>query len=588
METLHIYTRVSSQVQKDEGGSLDTQLEYGINFSKNLNMDYKHWNEDVMSSKSEYIEDREVLDNLMKEVDKGKIKNLFVFEMDRLSRNEWTTLDIKKRLVNNRVTVFTKNGDYKLWDSEDELKYNLIQSVSQYENKKRRDRSRIGKMRRVKEGKWRGGPMTFGYKSVDGIVTIDPYESKFVKLMYELYEKGRSTLDIKVQLEINQVRTRRNSKFWSLGSIQKILQNTFYKGFYIFKDKISGEVIEVKTPPLISESLWNSVNKKIKRVIERKQQEKNTKHFYLLRDMLWCSCGNIMSGRQNKNSDGTVSNSSYYCNKRINQKFKRNLITDKWKRGKGCPNIKSINIGKTDELVWSNVLRIVERSFILKEKEKTKILERVYKSRKNQKISDTKHIHKIKKLQKELDHISDTIVRVRTDLYSDPKNQELKIILQNFEEQKSEKNEEIVQERISYKNRFIEYGWVDWVQEFRSDLMKRNNLSLEQKRDYLEKLIDKIVVTPFGTNLHNLEIYFKVPIVNDKRIREEKGGIKKGWKIEDGEDKLLVESCSLFGRQYIKKKVQKKDKDERLMKDMSDSMRDVVITVVPNHSVTVE
>jgi hypothetical protein len=43
-EILHIYTRVSTGIQEEEGTSLDTQLEEGIKRSKKLDMGYKHWN----------------------------------------------------------------------------------------------------------------------------------------------------------------------------------------------------------------------------------------------------------------------------------------------------------------------------------------------------------------------------------------------------------------------------------------------------------------------------------------------------------------------------------------------------------------
>ena len=44
-EILHIYTRVSTGVQEDEGTSLETQLEEGIKRSKKLGMKYQLWNE---------------------------------------------------------------------------------------------------------------------------------------------------------------------------------------------------------------------------------------------------------------------------------------------------------------------------------------------------------------------------------------------------------------------------------------------------------------------------------------------------------------------------------------------------------------
>ncbi len=62
--------------------------------------------------------------------------------------------------------------------------------------------------------------------------------------------------------------------------------------------------------------------------------------------------------------------------------------------------------------------------------------------------------------------------------------------------------------------------------------MMKNKLDDEQKREYLEELKEKIVVIPNGDKFHDIEVYFKVPIINDKRIRDEKGDIKKGWKIQ--------------------------------------------------------
>ncbi len=45
MPTLHIYTRVSTAVQADEGMSLETQRELGIKRAKELGFEYQVWNE---------------------------------------------------------------------------------------------------------------------------------------------------------------------------------------------------------------------------------------------------------------------------------------------------------------------------------------------------------------------------------------------------------------------------------------------------------------------------------------------------------------------------------------------------------------
>ena len=43
-ETLHIYTRVSSDIQESDGMGLDVQKEYGIKKSVKLGFKYKVWN----------------------------------------------------------------------------------------------------------------------------------------------------------------------------------------------------------------------------------------------------------------------------------------------------------------------------------------------------------------------------------------------------------------------------------------------------------------------------------------------------------------------------------------------------------------
>ena len=81
-EILHIYRRVSTNEQTNKY-SLGNQLESGIKKSKELDMDYKDWNEEGVSGSSEKIEDREVLQELYLKLQLGEIKNLYVFDGSR-------------------------------------------------------------------------------------------------------------------------------------------------------------------------------------------------------------------------------------------------------------------------------------------------------------------------------------------------------------------------------------------------------------------------------------------------------------------------------------------------------------------------
>jgi len=109
-ETLHSYIRVSSDSQL-EGASLDTQEKLGAKKAKELKFKYQVWNEGSASSHHEGFKNRPVLWKLLNEIEDGLVKHLFVYNNDRLSRNEHTQYIIKKRLTDNQVRLYTKDGE---------------------------------------------------------------------------------------------------------------------------------------------------------------------------------------------------------------------------------------------------------------------------------------------------------------------------------------------------------------------------------------------------------------------------------------------------------------------------------------------
>ena len=129
-EILHIYTRVSTRVQDVDGTSLDTQKELGITKSEELGLKYKVWNEGGASSHHEDLHNRPILTQLMREVEDGKVSNLFVFNNDRLSRNDITQQTIKIALQRNNVILFTKDGKFDLFKNL--MKAERIDSGSDY------------------------------------------------------------------------------------------------------------------------------------------------------------------------------------------------------------------------------------------------------------------------------------------------------------------------------------------------------------------------------------------------------------------------------------------------------------------------
>ena len=162
-EILHIYTRVSTGIQEEEGTSLDTQLEEGIKRSEKLGMKYQLWNEGGQSGSKDDLSNRPLLISILDEISKGVIKHLYVWNTDRLSRNINTWGMIRLKLIQFDITLHTPTGKQQLSDPQTNLMVGIMSEFSQYENQLRTERFRLGKLSNIKKGKWKGGPPPYGY-----------------------------------------------------------------------------------------------------------------------------------------------------------------------------------------------------------------------------------------------------------------------------------------------------------------------------------------------------------------------------------------------------------------------------------------
>ena len=76
----------------------------------------------------------------------------------------------------------------------------------------------------------------------------------------------------------NGVKTSRGNSKWTFVSILKILTNEHYKGYYKWTDKESGETYTIIRPRLISESLFNKVQKTIEKNTNNGSGNNTRKH----------------------------------------------------------------------------------------------------------------------------------------------------------------------------------------------------------------------------------------------------------------------------------------------------------------------
>ena len=100
--------------------------------------------------------------------------------------------------------------------------------------------------------------MPFGYKMVNGIVTVESEKAELVRKMFDAYIAGVSLIQMAKDLSKQGISNANGKPFWNHGSIGKILSNRKYAGddFY---------------PAIVTEEMFNTV----KTCREKKNAELN-------------------------------------------------------------------------------------------------------------------------------------------------------------------------------------------------------------------------------------------------------------------------------------------------------------------------
>ena len=146
---------------------------------------------------------------------------LFRSNTDRLSRNDRTWGLIRLKLLQRDVTLHTVGGIFQLSNPTDKLMLGILSEISSYDNALRAERSRLGKLNRIRQGYWMGGPPPFGFKIEGKKLVPESEEAKWVKFIFKSYSEGATVLKIRRHLMENGVKTRRNRTGWSFGSDRK-------------------------------------------------------------------------------------------------------------------------------------------------------------------------------------------------------------------------------------------------------------------------------------------------------------------------------------------------------------------------------
>jgi site-specific DNA recombinase len=542
--TLHIYQRVSTEIQQTKGGSLDTQLKSGIKESKRLKMDWMVWDEGARSG-SRNQENRVVFNNLMLEVKQGNVKHIFFQDITRSQRNYEYEYYLIKTCKDYDCQIYDLGRKYDLNNASDNFFLRLQSLFGQYENQQRRQRSVLGKRDHFLRGGWRGGTVPFGFDTVDRKLVINEKESVMVQQLFKEYASGETLNHISNVFYTKGFKPRHSkSGLFNLGTLRMMLKNEIYIGIDRMKDPDEPEkILEYKgVPKTVSKTLFNKVQKVMsdnKRVVNHNTTKgKKSKFPVLLRKMIYCDCcGELWGARISHKNENYV----YYCRNREN-KWGNRVVGREIKK---CDVKRSASIVQLDKLVWDSIIQLNEESHILKEKDKSKILQPINP---NQSRSWKQRINYLEKTNRGLEDKKSFIYKqfISGDIDKDM----LESFNKELKSQVTKNNVEIDRLNENMKLKSQKDGFIDWVGKRQKRIKNMASINeIDKKIEIVKEFVDRVYVNHNKkTNTFIVKMRLKLPLFNDKLVWNNKRDKSKGYTVQEGSYLMDKELTVVSGR----------------------------------------
>lgn len=292
------YVRVSTHHQIDRD-SLPFQRQELINYCKHvLNIeDYEIFEDAGYSAKNT---DRPRYQEMMKRIREGEFTHLLVWKVDRISRSIRDFSEMWEELQRLRVAFVSKMEHFDTSTAMGAAMLQITMVFAELERKNTAERVMSIMLSRAEKGLWNGAPVPLGYDWDDENeeVAINESEAKTVRMIYNLYIKHDSALDVLRYLERDNVRTKRGGHWYSK-TIIDILRSPLYKGTLRYNYREAGRgkkkdpdewiLVDDVVPPIVPEDLWDRVQAKLTR--NRSGAHSNRKrasHVHLFTGLIYC------------------------------------------------------------------------------------------------------------------------------------------------------------------------------------------------------------------------------------------------------------------------------------------------------------
>ncbi|MFC4102934.1 recombinase family protein [Paenibacillus xanthanilyticus] len=307
-----IYIRVST-LEQVEGYSLDVQKDRLIAFCK-----AQGWEEPEIFMDDGYTGtnmNRPALKRMIRQIEDGRINAVIVHKLDRLGRKQKDVMHLLEDVFERHSVVFKSATEpFDTSTSFGKAMIGVLSVFAQLERDMIVERTTNGRREKVKQGKWPGGRVPFGYSwdKEKEMLIIKPEEASIIREIYKRYLRGESRLSIS---EWASERTKARKIDHS--TIREMLNRPVYNGKLILPGDV---IVDGNHDAIIDDELWRMVQNEI----VRRQDGQTPLGEFLLTGLLSCGVcgGNVVHVKRTTTPNGkTYSYELYACkNQHIRKK----------------------------------------------------------------------------------------------------------------------------------------------------------------------------------------------------------------------------------------------------------------------------
>jgi DNA invertase Pin-like site-specific DNA recombinase len=208
--------------------------------------------------------DRPALQQLLANVQVGKINIVAVYKVDRLTRSLADFAKLVELFDEYGVSFVSITQSFNTTSSMGRLTLNVLLSFAQFEREVIGERVRDKIAASKRKGIWVGGPVPLGYRCTDKKLVVIPEEAETVRMIFRRYLDLGSLSALIEELDRLGVRTKTNRLAngtarggirFGVGSLAHLLKNRLYIGEVVYR----GEIHRGEHEPILDRDLFEAV-----------------------------------------------------------------------------------------------------------------------------------------------------------------------------------------------------------------------------------------------------------------------------------------------------------------------------------------